>query len=83
MVDSPNEAHSTKWAIIISYPTSASEIIFFIKNAHNFSRILPCIIFSLLPIIFSLVNIQDVGATAKDSFGSLSGKYKMVSDKVI
>ena len=32
---------------------------------------------------FFFVNIQDVGATAKDSFGSLSGKYKMVSDKVI
>ena len=32
---------------------------------------------------FSFVNIQDVGATAKDSFGSLSGKYKMVSDKGI
>ena len=32
-------------ATIISYPTSTSGIIVFIKNAHEISRILPDIIF--------------------------------------
>ena len=37
-----NKVRSPKLAIIISYPTNTSRIIYcFIKNAHKISRILP------------------------------------------